>query len=71
MRLQVALALDAEYVQMLDARGAENIAELMDMDEADTWAEVGESQRRAEQYHFERNDEHREEMEAQDMMGYT
>jgi hypothetical protein len=72
MKRNEVLALDAEYTRVLDLHQCEDVAELLDDDrDANDWAESCKAMARAESYHFERNDEHRHEMEHQDAMEYT
>lgn len=72
-RRQAVVAADVEYVALLDLYGMEGLAEVNASDwEGEThgaW-EDGEGSF-AWSYAFERNDEHRYEMEWQDSMGFT
>jgi len=72
MKISEALAHDAEFQRVLVANGCDDLTELLaeDADERD-WEESCKAMERAESYHFERNDEHRYEMEWQDAAGLT
>jgi hypothetical protein len=70
MKRNVVLALYVEYV--LDMIGCADHTERMeDEAEAREWAAVCRQHAQAESNYFERNDEHRDEMDWQDRAGYT
>lgn len=67
----VILSADTEYVAMLDLYQVETIAEANAFDWEGEDQESDYERSEAWSYAFERNDEHRYEMEWQDSMGFT
>lgn len=68
---QAPLAADVEYVALLDLYSAEGLAEVNASDWDGDDIEPDYERSEAWSYAFERNDEHRYEMEWQDSMGFT